>query len=230
MSEAKPMRIVKQMPPEVWATLAREQKRLPDFELGRAGDESGPTLHDPVLVLQPRSLSIASSARVDAFSKLECGIGMTVGEYVHAASFVHLGIGGGITILEDGTSFASGSKVISGSNVEAHGRSCSAIAPGNVVEKSFAWIKRDAVLFAGAIVCPGVTVGVNAVIAAGAVVICDVPDGEIWAGVPARKIGEVCDHDFFDVTSFNETPRRLVCRICDKQKTPDLIVEADEVR
>lgn len=38
-------------------------------------------------------------------------------------------------------------------------------------------------------VLPGVTIGDNAVIGAGAVVTKDVPAGETWAGVPAKKIG-----------------------------------------
>lgn len=43
---------------------------------------------------------------------------------------------------------------------------------------------------AGSAVMPGVTIGTGAVIGAGAVVTRSVPPYEIWAGVPARKIGE----------------------------------------
>jgi len=42
-----------------------------------------------------------------------------------------------------------------------------------------------------AIIMPGVTIGPNAIVAAGAVVTRDVPPGSIVAGVPARAIGTI---------------------------------------
>ncbi len=41
---------------------------------------------------------------------------------------------------------------------------------------------------AGAIILPGVRIGEGAIIGAGAVVTCDIPPYEIWAGVPARRM------------------------------------------
>ena len=52
-------------------------------------------------------------------------------------------------------------------------------------------IEDGAWLCAGAIVLPGVTVGRNAVVAAGAVVSRDVPPGTLVAGVPARVVREL---------------------------------------
>jgi acetyltransferase-like isoleucine patch superfamily enzyme len=43
----------------------------------------------------------------------------------------------------------------------------------------------------GAIICPGVTIGRNAVVAAGAVVTTDVPDNVVVGGVPAKVIKKI---------------------------------------
>jgi acetyltransferase-like isoleucine patch superfamily enzyme len=45
----------------------------------------------------------------------------------------------------------------------------------------------------GAIVMPGVTIGPNAIVAAGSVVTKDVAEGDIVGGVPAKPIGKVKD-------------------------------------
>ncbi|HWV28728.1 MAG TPA: DapH/DapD/GlmU-related protein [Dyadobacter sp.] len=49
-------------------------------------------------------------------------------------------------------------------------------------------IKRNAWIGAGATILPGVTVGENAVVAAGAVVSRDVPPNTVVAGIPAKVI------------------------------------------
>jgi acetyltransferase-like isoleucine patch superfamily enzyme len=56
-----------------------------------------------------------------------------------------------------------------------------------------AHIKRGARIGANATLLPGVTIGVNALVGAGAVVTHDVPDGAVVAGNPARVIKQVRD-------------------------------------
>lgn len=43
---------------------------------------------------------------------------------------------------------------------------------------------------AGSVILPGVVIGQGALIGAGSVVTKNVPDGETWAGVPAKRIGK----------------------------------------
>jgi acetyltransferase-like isoleucine patch superfamily enzyme len=51
-------------------------------------------------------------------------------------------------------------------------------------------LQDDVWLGANVVILKGVTIGSGAVVGTGAIVRTDVPAGEIWAGVPARKIGE----------------------------------------
>ena len=49
-------------------------------------------------------------------------------------------------------------------------------------------IKRGASIGTGVVILPGVTIGENAIIGAGSVVVQDVPDGQKVVGNPARRI------------------------------------------
>ena len=51
----------------------------------------------------------------------------------------------------------------------------------------------NCVIGAGSTLMYDIKIGPNAIVAAGAVVTKDVPRGEIWGGVPAKKIGTVDD-------------------------------------
>jgi acetyltransferase-like isoleucine patch superfamily enzyme len=147
-------------------------------------------IFEPVVMTRADSIFIDAHARIDSFVKLEGGKRLHIGKHVHIASMAHLGIGGGETILEDYSAVASGGKIISGSN-SPEGQSMSAAAPPEmqVVKTSKTVIGKYAIVFTNATVMPGVTLGEGAVLAAGAVATKDIPAWEIWAGVPARKIG-----------------------------------------
>lgn len=55
-------------------------------------------------------------------------------------------------------------------------------------------IKRNAWIGAGATILPGVTIGENAIVAAGAVVNKDVPDNTVAGGIPAKVIRHITSH------------------------------------
>lgn len=52
-------------------------------------------------------------------------------------------------------------------------------------------LKKNCFLGAGTTVLPGVTIGENSIVGAGSVVTEHIPDNELWAGVPARKLMSV---------------------------------------
>lgn len=161
---------------------------MTEYRFAHRGD--GVEIHEPVVILKPEMIDIDEESRLDSFVKIEGGEGVTLGRWVHVASFAHLNIGGGTLIIGDGVGIASGARIVTGSNTK-EGEYMSASAPRErqVVKRSYVEIEARAFLGAGAIVLPGVTIGEGAIIGAGAVVTHNVPAGEIWAGVPATRIG-----------------------------------------
>lgn len=152
---------------------------------------AGAAIFEPVVILKPEKITLMDGARVDAFTKLEGGQGIYIGRGVHLASFCHIGIGGGQVVLDDYSAFASGAKVLSGSaQIDALSMSASAPPDMQITKRTLTTIGKYACLLTNAVVLPGITVGEGAVVGAGAVATRSIPAWEIWAGVPARKIGE----------------------------------------
>lgn len=95
----------------------------------------------------------------------------------HGCSFLDLG---GITI-EDEVLIGPKVNIISESHpLNPAGR--------KVLELKAVHIKRNAWIGAAATILPGVTVGENSVVAAGALVTKDVPDNSVVAGFPAKVV------------------------------------------
>lgn len=146
------------------------------------------SIYEPTVLLRESSIYVCERARIDGFVKIE---GNTyVGPYVHVASFCHLNIGGGLTILERGASVSSGTRLVSGS-ADINAPSCSAVHPLVRNTRGVVRVCENAAVFSGCTVLPGVTIGKGARVAAGSVVTRDVPPGELWGGVPARPIRRV---------------------------------------
>jgi acetyltransferase-like isoleucine patch superfamily enzyme len=108
------------------------------------------------------------------------GIFITIGKNVfinHACSFLDIG---GITIEDEVLIAARVNLITEDHPVNPADRKTLMVKP--IV------IKRNAWIGAAATILPGVTVGENAVVAAGSVVTKDVPANTVVAGVPAKII------------------------------------------
>jgi acetyltransferase-like isoleucine patch superfamily enzyme len=147
------------------------------------------TIFEPLVILAPEMIEIREGARLDSFIKIEGGQGVYIGKYVHIASFCHINIGGGTVILGDYSAYASGAKILAGSN-KMDGISMSASSPKEmqVADKFKTVIGPYAFVSTNAVIMYGIDIGEGAVIAAGAVVTKNVPPYEVWAGIPAIKI------------------------------------------
>jgi acetyltransferase-like isoleucine patch superfamily enzyme len=130
---------------------------------------TGSEIDESVAVFTPLHINYGKSIRIgkNVFINFDC---------------VLLGLGG-ITI-EDNVLIAPKVSLLSeGHPVSSNERS--SLVPGHIHIKKNAWIG------AGATILPGVTIGENAVVAAGAVVTKDVPANTIVGGIPAKTIKSI---------------------------------------
>ncbi len=117
----------------------------------------------------------------------DCGKNITIGKNVFINSACHFQDQGGVTI-EDGC--------LIGPQVEFatinHGQD-----PAHRTDNHFAPIHLEKGVWIGshATILPGVTIGDNSIVAAGAVVTKDVPPNVIVAGVPARIMKSIESDD-----------------------------------
>ncbi len=108
---------------------------------------------------------------------------VTVGKNIyinHACTMLTLG---GITIEDDVLIGPKSNLITEGHPIDPNNRKAMEVKP--IVIKKNAW------LGANVTVLPGVTVGENSIVAAGAVVNKDVPPNTIVAGVPAKVIRNI---------------------------------------
>jgi len=130
------------------------------------GQITGSAIHESVTIFTPLYINYGKHTRIgkNVFINFDC-------------VFLDLG---GITI-EDNVLIAPKVSLLS----EAHSispQSRQSLVPGSIHIKKNAWIG------AGATILPGVTIGENAIVAAGAVVSKDVAANTIVGGIPAKII------------------------------------------
>lgn len=148
-------------------------------------------IYEPCLILKPEMVSIAKTARIDSYTKIEGGKGVKIGEFVHIASFSHINVGGGEVIFEDHSGCSSHCSIGSGTPDWSYLYTSAAEPPMfHHTRKYLTRICAYAVLFMGVIVVPGVTIGEAAIIKPGSVVTEDVKPYTIMQGNPAVAVGK----------------------------------------
>ena len=110
---------------------------------------------------------------------------LTLGNRVEVNNYALINAAGDIDIGDD-TLIGPGVKIIS----YRHGIAAGDLIRNQPNETRPIRIGKGVWIGANAIVLAGVSIGDGAVIGAGSVVTHDVPDNEIWVGVPARRLRE----------------------------------------
>jgi acetyltransferase-like isoleucine patch superfamily enzyme len=111
-------------------------------------------------------IRLGDNVEIGPYSVLWGGGGIEIGSNVHVGAHVHI------------TSQA-------GRRVPAEQTDTDVELPVDVAPVK---IGDNVLIYSGAIICPGVTIGHHAVVGAGAVVIDDVPPNSLAVGIPARVV------------------------------------------
>lgn len=138
----------------------------------------------------PGAIDIGSHVRIDDFCVLSAGDGgITIGSFVHVSVYASL-IGAGRILLDD-YSGVSGRVAIYSSNDDYSGEHLTnSMAPEayRSVTTADVVVGRHALVGAGSIVLPGVTIGEGVAIGAMSLVRGDCEPFSIYAGIPARRL------------------------------------------
>jgi len=136
-------------------------------------------------------LEIGDSVIIDDFVFLNCGPVSKIG------SFVHIGVGtavcgGGEFIMEDFSGMSGGVRVYTGNEDYLGGCLTNPAVPEpyRKAQRSYVYIHKHAIIGAGAVILPGVTIGEGVAVAAGAVVTRDCLPWGIYGGTPAKRLKE----------------------------------------
>ncbi|MFN8392275.1 MAG: acyltransferase [Bdellovibrionota bacterium] len=85
-------------------------------------------------------------------------------------------------------------QVVFGPSVRVFAHDASSLKVIGKTRVGLVHLRKNCFIGGGTTILPGVTVGENSIVGAGAVVTADIPDGELWAGAPARRLMSVAEY------------------------------------
>lgn len=159
---------------QAWETVFRTQKLSPALNAATTIDEIRERLTEIIGSQIDKSTTVFAPFYTNFGKHIKLGKNVFIN---HACSFLDLG---GITIEDDVQIGPRVNLVTENHPIDPATRKYLDLKP--IV------IKRNAWIGAGATILPGVTVGENSIVAAGAVVNKDVPDNSIVGGIPAKFV------------------------------------------
>jgi dTDP-4-amino-4,6-dideoxy-D-glucose acyltransferase len=146
-------------------------------------------ISDRAVFYNPQNITIGSNTRIDDFCILSAGEEIIIGDWVHIACYTSL-IGKGLIMLKDFSGVSMRCTILS-SNADYSGEF---LTNPQIPEKYLntfvapVVLEKHALIGAGSVVLPGVSIGEGAVIGAMSFVKKSIKEYQIWAGNPLRLI------------------------------------------
>jgi acetyltransferase-like isoleucine patch superfamily enzyme len=180
---------------EVIADLGERRLRMQDLRLLRARAPNARIGSDVrLLAYEPSQLELGDAASICDGTILSFGDDaggrgrIDIGARTWIGQYNNLRAGGGDISIGNDCLISQFCSIVASNH--AHVRGMPIKDQGPATDRRSVTIGNDVWLGSGCAVMPGVTIHDGAIIGANAVVTVDVPANEIWAGVPARRIGE----------------------------------------
>src|ERR1035437_5069491 len=145
---------------------------------------------DYVKIVNPEMIEIDDFSRIDDFTILVGGKGMTIGKFVHIGSYCSV-IGGGVFTMEDFSGLSAGVRIITGSDDYSGKCLTNPTTPLKYrthASTGFICIKKHAILGTNSIIFPNVTIGEGTAVGAATLVNKNLEPWSVYFGQPARKI------------------------------------------
>lgn len=154
--------------------------------------QCGIKLSDKASFFGAERIQFADNVRIDDFCVLSAGKGgIDIGRNVHIAVYTSL-IGAGRITIGDFANISSRVAIYSSNDDYSGAFMTNPTVPAEFTNVTHApvVIGRHVIIGSGSVVLPGVTIGEGAAVGALSLVNQDIEPFAIYAGVPARKIGE----------------------------------------
>lgn len=133
---------------------------------------------------------IADTVRIDAFTILSARY-VRIGRHVHIGP--HCSLSGGDPIdIDEFATLSHGVRIFTASDDYSGEWMTNPTLPHGYTNPTVSpvYVGRGAIIGANSVIMPGCNIGRYAAVGALSFVKESVPQGEIWAGIPARKIGQ----------------------------------------
>ena len=142
-------------------------------------------------IIRPELVSVGDHVRIDAGVLISASHPVRLGDHVHLAAGTKIFASGGAIEIESFANLSADVKVYSASDDYTGGYLTNPTVPAEYkqVTRAPVYIGGHAIIGAGSVILPGVTLGLGSAVGALSLVREDVEEGVVVAGVPARPIG-----------------------------------------